>query len=116
CRLTARQVTAYLREIAGAPIALKDFRTMFACASVLGALARIEPARSEARRRRQVRDAVAAAADDLANTPAICRRSYVHDAVVTAFEKGRLQRLANKLKAPAGRAEVLAELVGGGTS
>ena len=75
----------------------------------------MEPARSETRRRRQVREAVSAVAEDLANTPAICRRSYVHDTVVAAFETGRLHRLGRKLKAPAGRVEVLAEIVGKGS-
>ena len=111
-KLTARELTAFLRELAGEPVALKDFRTLFACASALMALARVEPAHSEARRRRQVREAVSAVAEDLANTPAICRRSYVHDTVVAAFETGKLQRLAPKLKAPAGRVEALADIVG----
>jgi DNA topoisomerase I len=114
CPLRARQVNAFLREIAGVDIALKDFRTLFGSASVLEALARLEPASSETRRRRQVREAVAATADDLANTPPICRRSYVHDAVVSAFENGALQRFSRTLKgrSPMRRAEVLARIVG----
>ena len=43
-------------------------------------------------------DSVAAAADKLANTPAICRRSYVHDTIVTAFEDGILERFAATMK------------------
>ena len=113
CLLTAREVNAFLREIAGVDIALKDFRTLFASASVLAALARMEPASSETRRRRQVREAVAATADDLANTPPICRRSYVHDTVVSAFENGALKRFSRTLKrrSTARRAEVLARIV-----
>ena len=53
-------VNAFLREIAGAPISLKDFRTLCASTAVLDALARMAPAASERRRRRQVRDAVTA--------------------------------------------------------
>jgi DNA topoisomerase-1 len=37
-----------------------------------------------------------AVAEDLANTPAVCRRSYVHAAVVSAFESGTLMRLARR--------------------
>ena len=54
-----------------------------------------------------------AAADELANTPAICRRSYVHDTVVTAFEKGLLERFAATLKScrsPAARETALAQV------
>jgi DNA topoisomerase-1 len=43
-------------------------------------------------------EAVRSAAKELKNTPAICRKSYVHDAVVTAFEDGVLERFAATLK------------------
>jgi len=96
---TARAVNAFLREIAGGVmISLKDFRTLLASAAVLEALARQEPASSQRQRRRQVLDAVRKAAEDLANTPAICRRSYVHASVVTAFEEGVLESFADTLK------------------
>jgi DNA topoisomerase I len=41
---------------------------------------------------------VKSAAEALANTPSVCRRSYVHEAVVTAFEKGVLERFSATLK------------------
>jgi DNA topoisomerase I len=114
--VTAREVNAFLREIAGAKISLKDFRTLMASASVLEALARIEPAANARARRRQVLEAISAAADDLANTPAICRKSYVHETVVIAFEQGILRRLSRKLKnspSPTRLAKVLAQIVAG---
>ena len=96
---TARAVNAFLREIAGGVmISLKDFRTLLASAAVLESLARLEPANSQRQRRRQVLAAVRKAAEDLANTPAICRRSYVHASVVTAFEEGVLESFADTLK------------------
>ncbi len=85
---------------------------MLACESALSALARIEPAHSDVRRRRQVRAAVEATAEELANTPAICRRSYVHQTVVSAFENGALEQFSGMLRAsPTGRAQVLAKIV-----
>ena len=99
----ARDVNAFLREIAGAQISLKDFRTLIASASMLEMLARIKPAQSERQRRKQVLQAIRAAADDLHNTPAICRRSYVHGAVVAAFEDGMLERFSEALAAAARR-------------
>ncbi|CAN5543928.1 DNA topoisomerase IB [soil metagenome] len=88
------QVNTFLREIAGIKISLKDFRTLMASAVVLETLSRITPASSERGRKKQVLDAVRAAADELSNTPAICRKSYVHDTIVTAFEDGILERFA----------------------
>ena len=110
----AREVNVFLREIAGVRISLKDFRTLIASASVLDMLARVAPAKSERQRRRQVLQAVRAAAEDLHNTPAICRRSYVHGTVVAAFEDGVLERFAEALahcRSPTSRAKVLASVL-----
>jgi DNA topoisomerase-1 len=87
-------VNGFLREIAGIKISLKDFRTLMASAVVLESLSRVTPAASERGRKKQVLQAVRAAADELSNTPAICRKSYVHDTIVTAFEDGILERFA----------------------
>jgi len=114
CGVTAREVNAFLREIAGTKVSLKDFRTLLASASVLDALAHIKPAASARQRRKQVLEAVSAAAEDLANTPTICRKSYVHETVVTAFEDGILERFSDTLKnsrSPTRRAKVLARII-----
>ena len=96
--VSTTQVNAFLREIAGIKISLKDFRTLMASAVVLELLSRISPATSARGRRKQVLEAVRAAADELSNTPAICRKSYVHDTIVTAFEDGILERFAATMK------------------
>jgi DNA topoisomerase-1 len=107
-------VNTFLREIAGIKISLKDFRTLMASAVVLESLSRITPAASERGRKKQVLDAVRAAADELSNTPAICRKSYVHDTIVTAFEDGILERFAATMKGyrtQAKREALLAQVV-----
>jgi DNA topoisomerase I len=96
--VSTTQVNAFLREIAGIKISLKDFRTLMASAVVLESLSRISPAKSARGRKRQVLEAIRAAADQLSNTPAICRKSYVHDTIVTAFEDGILERFAATMK------------------
>jgi DNA topoisomerase-1 len=113
-RVRAREVNAFLRELSGTDISLKDFRTLIASASILDMLARIKPAQSERQRRKQVLQAIRAVADDLHNTPAICRKSYVHGTVIAAFEDGVLERFAEALagcRSPTKRAQVLAEIV-----
>jgi DNA topoisomerase-1 len=113
CRVTAREVNAFLREIAGAGVSLKDFRTISASTSALEALARTAPAAAQATRRKQVLSALRAVADDLGNTPAVCRKSYVHPTVLSAFEDGALTRLSQALKASSTtrRARALASVV-----
>jgi DNA topoisomerase-1 len=108
------QVNRFLREIAGAKISLKDFRTLSASAAVLEALARMPPAKSARARRSQILEAVRTTAKELTNTPTICRKSYVHEAVVTAFEEGALERFAAALqgcRSQAKREQILADVI-----
>jgi DNA topoisomerase-1 len=110
--MRAGEVNAFLKEVAGRRISLKDFRTLVASAAALRTLATTEPAASERQRRRQIREAVAEIAEDLANTPTVCRTSYVHDAVIAAFEAGKLSRAqARKAKSATTQAELLARIV-----
>jgi DNA topoisomerase-1 len=110
-QVRAGDVNAYLCSIAGRRLSLKDFRTLIASAAALEVLAATEPASSERARRSQLRSAVTAVAEELANTPTVCRKSYVHEAVVTAFEQGALARLRKPTRSPIKKAEVLARIV-----
>ena len=120
-QITTAQVNALLQQIAGVRISLKDFRTLMASAAVMELLARVAPATSARARNRQIMDAVKASAEELANTPTICRKSYVHETVVTAFEDGLLERFSSRLRrsrSQAGREQVLLQvmtLAAGGT-
>lgn len=112
--LRRREVNAGLRAMTGRTISLKDFRTLIACARALEALAAMEPKPNARGRRQQVVQAMRAVAEDLANTPAVCRRSYVHDVVVAAFESGALQKMVardGQTRAAAARERMLAELL-----
>jgi DNA topoisomerase I len=112
--VSTTSVNAFLREIAGIKISLKDFRTLMASAVVVESLSRITPAASQRGRKRQVLEAIRAAADQLSNTPAICRKSYVHDTIVTAFEDGILERFAATMKgqrSQSRREQLLAQVV-----
>lgn len=112
--VTAQDVNAFLREIAGVQISLKDFRTLLASVSVLATLACETPAPSKRARRRQVLEAIRAASVDLANTPTICGKSYVHATIVTAFEDGVLEQFAEQLRSSRSisrREQVLAQVI-----
>ena len=110
--IRTRDVNAFLCDVASCKVSLKDFRMLRACVNVVETLARTERGESQARRKRQVKQAIQIAADDLANTVTICRKSYVHEAVIDAFEQGKLN---GKGKSPNGRPptarRVLAEVV-----
>ncbi|MDB5532228.1 MAG: topoisomerase [Hyphomicrobiales bacterium] len=112
-QIRAGDVNAYLKEIVGAPASLKDFRTLVASAGVLQSLSQIVPAESQRKRRSQILTAVREAAEELSNTPTVCQKSYVHRAVISAFEKGSLQKYADELsgRSKSRPVEILAEIV-----
>lgn len=112
--VSAAMVNQFLRQLSDTKLSLKDFRTLMASAAVVESLARVSPAASARARRKQVLEAVRSIAEELANTPAICQRSYVHETVVTAFEKGMLEKFSKTLKGCRGleaREAVLARVV-----
>ena len=79
--IDSADVNAYLREIAGEEFTAKDFRTWGG--TVLAALALAEPS-DEGDTRRRLTAAIAEVAARLGNTPAICRKCYIHPDVVAA--------------------------------
>jgi DNA topoisomerase-1 len=78
-------VNAYLREASGGDFTAKDFRTWAGTVLAAAALRGMEAAESETARRRNVRDAVVEVAARLGNTPAVCRRCYIHPEVLNAY-------------------------------
>ena len=83
--VTSGDVNAYLREISGAGITAKDFRTWTGTVLAALALAEYEAADSAAAAKRNVRDAIEQVAARLGNTPTICRQCYVHPAVIDSY-------------------------------
>jgi DNA topoisomerase-1 len=84
-RLRASDLNAWLKEASGSGITAKDLRTWSATLIAFSALRRREPFQSVSEAKRHINEAVKRAADQLGNTPAICRKSYVSGAVVEAF-------------------------------
>src|SRR4051794_40699878 len=90
-------VNDYLREITGEDITAKDFRTWAATHLAAEALREFELFDSDAKRKKAIVDAVKKVATHLGNTPAICRRSYIHPAIIDGYMDGTLlQSLADR--------------------
>ncbi|KVC45501.1 DNA topoisomerase [Burkholderia diffusa] len=85
-------VNDYLREAAGAEFTAKDYRTWAGSVQALALLRRV-PHEDVTHARKQIVETVRAVADILRNTPAVCRRCYIHPAVLDAFEAGMLAAL-----------------------
>lgn len=87
--VTSTDVNAYLRELADRDISAKDFRTWGGTVLACEALNILGPADSEAAAKRNIRDAIAEVARRTGNTPAICRKCYVHPGLVSSYAHGK---------------------------
>jgi DNA topoisomerase-1 len=86
-------VNDYLREIAGEEFTAKDFRTWAGTVLAACELSAREAATSVREAKRNVVAAVREVADRLGNTVAVCRKCYIHPAVLDAYAAGRLSRM-----------------------
>jgi DNA topoisomerase-1 len=90
-KVTSRDVNDYLQEISGKSFTAKDFRTFAATVMAAWALQEFEQFDTQAKCKRNVREAIETVARRLGNTPAVCRKSYVHPEVFNAYLDGSLR-------------------------
>jgi DNA topoisomerase-1 len=83
--VSSSDVNAYLKAISGADVTSKDFRTWQGTVHVAVALAGLEPAKTKTEATHKVVEAVRRVAQILGNTPAVCRKCYVHPHVVESY-------------------------------
>jgi DNA topoisomerase-1 len=96
----SEEVNAYLREITGEDITAKDFRTWAGTQLAAKALQGFRDLETEGKRKKAIVRAVEKVAKHLGNTPAICRRCYIHPAIFEGYLDGSLlEALATKTAA-----------------
>jgi DNA topoisomerase-1 len=83
-------VNAYLREISGQDFTAKDFRTWGGTVIALRELEKLGVFESQTQGKKNVVDAVKSTAAQLGNTPAICRKCYIHPGALDAYMDGSL--------------------------
>ena len=84
-------VNAYVRAVSGRDFTAKDFRTWAGTVRAAYALGALEPFSSVRQAKRNLARAVESVAARLGNTPAICRRCYIHPVVVETYLGGALR-------------------------
>jgi len=101
-----RQVNDYIQSIIGNDFTAKDFRTWAGTLLCSIALAMQEQGESKAERKRRIRKAVVATAEQLGNTPAVCRSSYICPRLLDEYMLGRPFETLRKTRKgnPVGRA------------
>jgi DNA topoisomerase-1 len=93
--VTSQDVNDYLREISGQDFSAKDFRTWAGTVLAAIALTEFESFDTKAAAKRNLKDAIERVSSRLGNTPAICRKCYIHPQVLDCYLEGDL---VNQLK------------------
>src|SRR5205807_2602258 len=86
--IDAADVNAYLKDIAGNEFTAKDFRTWAGTVLAARALQEFQAFDSRAQAKRNVVSAIEAVAKRLGNTKTVCRKCYIHPALLNAYLDG----------------------------
>ena len=86
----SEDVNGYLREITGEEFTAKDFRTWAGTVLAAMALQEFEEFDSNTQAKKNILRAIETVSERLGNTPAICRKCYVHPAVIDAYLSGTM--------------------------
>lgn len=89
-QVTSEGVNEYLQAITGEKFTAKDFRTWAGTVMAAMALQAQEAFENKSQAKKNVKAAIGAVAKMLGNTPAICRKCYVHPAVLESYLDGNL--------------------------
>ena len=85
--VTSQDVNEYLRQIAGEDFTAKDFRTWGGTVLAAIALSKQEAFETKKQAKANIKTAICAVAELLGNTPAVCRKCYIHPVIVEAYLK-----------------------------
>lgn len=105
--VSSSDVNAYLQTLTGADFTAKDYRTWAGSTLALAVLRELQW-ESETEAKKHIVEMVKGVSRQLGNTPAVCRKCYIHPAVLDSFLLGELA----KLPKPRTRKGLKAEEVG----
>lgn len=92
----SEDVNEYLRSIAGEEFTAKDFRTWAGTVLAAMALQEFEKVNNQKQARKNIVRAIEAVSQRLGNTPSVCRKCYVHPAVLDSYLDGTLVETLKK--------------------
>jgi DNA topoisomerase I len=91
-------VNDYLREISNEDFTAKDFRTWAGTVLASIALREFEAFESETQAKKNIVEAIKCVAAKLGNTPSVCRKCYIHPAVLDHYMAGAIKALKKKAR------------------
>lgn len=90
-QVTSTDVNTYLRDIASAEITAKDFRTWGGTVLAAAELSRLGEFDTQTLAKANVKAAIENVSKTLGNTPTICRKCYVHPALIESYLDGKFK-------------------------
>lgn len=94
--IDSADVNEYLREVSHQDFTAKDFRTWAGTVLACMMLREFEAFASETEAKKNVVEAIKSVAARLGNTPAVCRKCYVHPAVLECYLAGAIKRAVRR--------------------
>ena len=96
-KVTSADVNDYLQQITGQPFTARDFRTWAVTVLAAQALQGFEKFNSQTQAKQNMLSAIERVAGMLGNTPAICRRCYIHPVILETYLDGTLVERLKKI-------------------
>ncbi len=87
-KISSEDVNSYLREIAGEEFSAKDFRTWSGTVLAAMALGQFEKFDTKAQAKKNLVSAIEHVAERLGNTPAVCKKCYIHPIILNSYLDG----------------------------
>ncbi len=88
--VTSGDVNEYLREISGSDFTAKDFRTWAGTVLAAEALTATNKFETQKQAKKNIKEAIDRVAEQLGNTPAVCRKCYIHPFVLDGYMQKKL--------------------------
>ena len=88
--IQSNDVNDYLHTITGERFTAKDFRTWAGTVLAAMLLREFEPYESQTQAKKNVLQAIKNVAERLGNTPTVCRKCYIHPAVLEQYYSGAM--------------------------
>jgi DNA topoisomerase I len=86
--VTPSQINAYIKTLTSPEFSSKDFRTWGASLLAATEFAELGVAETEQQLKKNIVRVVKSVAEQLGNTPTVCRGSYIHPNVIKAYMRG----------------------------
>jgi DNA topoisomerase-1 len=104
-------VNNYIKKISGTDFSAKDFRTWSGTLHAFKAFQELGTFETETEKKKKVVEALDMVASQLGNTRTVCKKYYVHPAIISIYENNTITKYAAQLPAATSNDEIRTEVM-----